>query len=68
MNIVRWEAVTSSSAEFQVDYGQKRARIKLEDLEIPDDADWEAFYRKRLTELFDAIQADDTRWTDRSSK
>lgn len=33
MNIVRWESVSAGSAEFTVDYGEKRARIKLERLE-----------------------------------
>jgi hypothetical protein len=67
MNIVRLEVLTSGSTEFEINYGKKTARIRLENLEIPDDAetDWKAFYKKCLTELFDAIQADGTYWTDR---
>ena len=68
MNRVRWEAVTNDgTAEFQVTYGTKVARIKLEGLDTtggltetgPD------FYRKCFKDLFDAIQAKDTHWTDR---
>lgn len=73
MNIVRWEIVAAGTAEFQVTYGAKSARIRLEGLGTTggpeeDSIAWEPFYRERLKELFDAIQADGTRWTDRGSK
>lgn len=73
MNIVRWESVAASTAEFTVDYGGKRARVKLEGLgttgrpeETPED--WKPFYRERLKELLDVTQAEDTYWTDRGSE
>lgn len=71
MNIVRWEIAATDTAEFTVDYGGKRARIKLEDTGVAgipeeDGIAWEPFYRERMKELFDAILAEDTVWTSRS--
>lgn len=66
MNIVRWEVVTGDgTADFQVQYGKKVAKIRLEGLDTTGEAPWKDFYLKRFQELFDAIQAKDTRWTDR---
>lgn len=70
MNIVRLRVTTAGTAEFQVTYGGKTARIRLEGLETTggpeeDFIPWEPFYRECLKELFDAIQADGTHWTDR---
>ncbi len=70
MNIVRWEIVAAGIAEFTVDYGGKRARIRLEDTGttgVPeeDSISWKPFYQERLKELFDAILAKDTDWKTR---
>ncbi len=73
MNIVRLDFTHAGIAEFTVDYGEKRARIRLEGLATtggPDEISisWEPFYRECLKELFEAIQADSTRWADRCSE
>lgn len=70
MNIVRWEIVATDTAEFTVDYGGKRARIRLEDTGVAgipeeDSIAWKPFYRERLKELFGAILAEDTDWKTR---
>lgn len=70
MNIVRVDFIHAGIADFTVDYGGKRARIRLESLDTtggPEETatPWEPFYKERLKELFDAIQADGTLWTDR---
>ncbi|OHC26304.1 MAG: hypothetical protein A2Y50_07315 [Pseudomonadales bacterium RIFCSPLOWO2_12_59_9] len=73
MNIVRLEFVHPGIAEFKVTYGGKTAKIKLEGLETTGNPEedyvaWRPFYQKCLEEVFDAILASDTQWTDRSSK
>jgi hypothetical protein len=73
MNTVRLRGLSAGTAEFKIDYGEKTARISLVGLETTggpeeDSIAWEPFYRKCLEELFDAIQAEDTHWTDRGSK
>lgn len=73
MNIVRLRGVAAGAAEFQIDYGQKRAWIKIEGLDTTggpeeDGIPWEPFYRERLKELFDAIQADGSDWKFSGSK
>lgn len=73
MNNVRLDFIHPGIAEFQVTYGKKTAWIKIDGLETTggpeeDRIAGEVFYRKCLKELFDAIQADGTRWTDRGSK
>ncbi|WP_041388466.1 hypothetical protein [Polaromonas sp. JS666] len=71
MTSVRWETVTDDgTAEFQVQYGGKTAKIKLEGLDTTGWQEepappWTEFYLKCFKELFDAIQAKDTHWTDR---
>ncbi|MFW0759103.1 hypothetical protein ACN1C3_31040 [Pseudomonas sp. H11T01] len=67
MDTVRWQTINSSTAELEINYGQKTAKIWLENLAIPDDAKSEAkaFYLDRLKELFAAINAKGVYWTDR---
>lgn len=72
MNIVRLDFTHPGIAKFQVTYGKKTAWIEIDGLETtgaPEEASipWEPFYRKCLEELFAAIQAGDTRWTNRGS-
>lgn len=71
MNIVRLDFLHPGIAEFKVTYGKKTAQIKIDGLDttggLEDDSiPWEPYYRKCLEELFAAIQAGDTQWTDRS--
>jgi hypothetical protein len=70
MDTVRWQTINRSTAELDINYGQKRARIRLEDLAIPDDAKSEAkaFYLEQLNELFAAINAKGMIWTDRPNE
>jgi hypothetical protein len=73
MNLVRLRVVAAGTAEFEVSYGGKTARIKLEGLETTggpeeDSIPWQPFYQERLKELFEAIMANDTQWTDRGSE
>lgn len=67
MSRVRVDFVHAGTAEFVIDYGEKRARIKLEGLGTTggpeeDSMPWEPYYRKCMEELFAAIQANDTDW------
>ncbi|SMF03990.1 hypothetical protein [Pseudogulbenkiania subflava] len=59
-------SVTGGIAEFTIDYGTKRAEIRLENLEIPDDpaTPWKPFYQERMKELFEAILDKNTSWQD----
>ncbi|MCP1519360.1 hypothetical protein J2Y74_003670 [Pseudomonas migulae] len=70
MDTVRWQTINSSIAELEINYGEKWAKIRLENLAIPDDAKSEAkaFYLERLKELFAAINAESVHWTDRPSE
>lgn len=73
MNIVRVDFTHAGIAKFTVGYGGKRARIRLESLDTtggPEETSipWEPFYRERLKELCDAIQADGTYWKFSGSK
>lgn len=73
MSTVRLRTIAAGIAEFEVDYGEKRAWISLQGLDTtgaPEEAStaWEPYYRKCLEELCAAIQAKDTRWTDRGSR
>jgi hypothetical protein len=70
MSTVRWQRINSSTALLEINYGQKFAQIRLDNLVIPDDAesDAKAFYLERLTELYAAIQADGMYWTSRPSE
>ncbi|WP_207285147.1 hypothetical protein [Pseudomonas sp. FW300-N2A2] len=70
MDTVRWQTINTSIAILEINYGQKFAHIRLENLAIPDDAESDArtFYLERLAELFTAINAKGTYWTDRPSE
>lgn len=73
MNIVRLDFTHAGIAEFTVDYGKKRALIRLEGTGTTggpeeDGVAWEPFYRERLEELFTVIQAEGTHWTSRGSE
>ena len=67
MNRVRVIFTHPGIADFQVDYGEKRAQIRVDGLGTTggpeeDRIAWEAFYRKCMEELIIVIQADDTQW------
>ncbi|WP_449439716.1 hypothetical protein [Pseudomonas migulae] len=65
MDTVRWQIINSSTAELEINYAQKFAKIRLEDLVLDPNLSPEDFYKKCLAELFAAINAKGTYWTDR---
>ena len=65
MDTVRWQVTDKSSAELEINYGQKRARIRLENLVFDTELKPEDFYKKCLADLLTAINAKGTYWTDR---
>lgn len=64
-NFVWWEYTTGdNTVEFTIDYGPKRAQIKLERVDVPDDpaTPWKPFYQERMRELLDAVVDEKTTW------
>ncbi|KZN16192.1 MULTISPECIES: hypothetical protein [Pseudomonas] len=65
MDTVRWQVINSSTAELEINYGQKWAKVRLENLVFDTELKPEDFYKKCLAELFTAINAKGVHWTDR---
>lgn len=62
MSKVRLRQIAAGTADFEVIYGETRAWISLQGLKTtggPEETtiEWEPFYRERLKELCEAIQA-----------
>ena len=67
MDTVRWQRINDNTALLEINYGQKFAQIKLENLVFDTELQPEDFYKMCLAELLAAINAKGTYWTDRPS-
>jgi hypothetical protein len=62
MDTVRWQVINS---ELEINFGQKWAKVRLENLVLDTELKPEDCYKKCLAELFAAINAKGVHWTDR---